>query len=234
MKSRMFTLLALIVILAMALPPVPPMVQHTIVPGNPSMAMAQAPSPTQSTTEGEGTRPSRPVPASDREDPTTRPETGTPSSQTGLSDGCDPNANLLCLGGPCCALLRSALDRPADVLFFDDMESGSYGWSATGFWHQISNAQYKSVYHVGSATPDDPLITQVANMLRVERDKIAAHDRSIVVAVIHKLRTTFKKRRSNTKPQNGRANSHVIGRNRVMIAACLSVHQSGNTSPSRV
>ena len=42
------------------------------------------------------------------------------------------------------------------VLYFDDVELGPNGWTATGFWHQITNAQTIYVHNVGSATPGDP------------------------------------------------------------------------------
>jgi hypothetical protein len=41
-------------------------------------------------------------------------------------------------------------------VFFDDMEGDVNDWTATGFWHQITNPQTISVYHAGAATPEDP------------------------------------------------------------------------------
>ena len=41
-------------------------------------------------------------------------------------------------------------------VFFDDMEGDVGDWTTTGFWHQVTNPQTISVYHVGSSTPDDP------------------------------------------------------------------------------
>lgn len=44
---------------------------------------------------------------------------------------------------------------PGQVAFSDNME-GAGGWTATGFWHQVTNPQGIKVLHVGGTAPDSP------------------------------------------------------------------------------
>ena len=61
------------------------------------------------------------------------------------------------MGGLSAQPAKTPLNLSAGTaLYFDDMESGTNGWTATGFWHQITNAQTIYVYNVGGATPDNP------------------------------------------------------------------------------
>jgi len=85
--------------------------------------------------------------------------TGGPATST---NGIAGTANVEVMGQSVAPTvpLPSPADRgmqaAAAPVFFDDMEGDVSDWTATGFWHQVTNPQNISVYHVGATTPDDP------------------------------------------------------------------------------